>query len=149
MKKVGPRIPGGSADSRRLAAAILEVLAGVRTPLQAAESVGISLPRYYALESRALEGLVRACEPRPKGRSVRPEKEVTLLRRDMDRLRRDCDRQRALVRASQRAIGLAEPKPVVRKRKRRPTVRALRAVAVLRSAAPAAAVEAVAPAATS
>jgi hypothetical protein len=46
---------------------ILEVLAGMRTPTEAATVVGLSVPRYYLWEQRALEGLVRACEPRPKG----------------------------------------------------------------------------------
>jgi hypothetical protein len=47
--------------------AILEVLAGLRTPAEAAQSLQISLPRYYVLETRALEGLVAGCEPKPLG----------------------------------------------------------------------------------
>ena len=35
---------GASAAAKRLAAAILEVLAGTRTPAEAAQAVGVSLP---------------------------------------------------------------------------------------------------------
>ena len=37
---------GRSPTARRQAAAILEVLAGARTPQQAAEALSVSLPRY-------------------------------------------------------------------------------------------------------
>ena len=53
------------SEAQRLAATILEVLAGVSTPTQAAETLSISLPRYYQLEARALEGLVAALTPVP------------------------------------------------------------------------------------
>src|SRR5207248_1760535 len=59
---------GHSREARRLAAAILEVLAGARTPTQAAQALGLSLVRYYQVESRAMHGLVAACEARPKGK---------------------------------------------------------------------------------
>ena len=36
---------GASAEAKRLAAAILEVLAGARTPTEAAEALSLSLPR--------------------------------------------------------------------------------------------------------
>jgi hypothetical protein len=49
-----------NAGVKRQAAAILEVLAGARTPTEAATALAVSLPRYYQLESRALEGLVAA-----------------------------------------------------------------------------------------
>jgi hypothetical protein len=50
----------GSREARRLAAAVLEVLAGVRSPSDAARVLGLSLARYYQLEQRALAGLVTA-----------------------------------------------------------------------------------------
>jgi hypothetical protein len=37
---------GASAEAKRVAAAILEVLAGARTPTEAAQALGLSLPRY-------------------------------------------------------------------------------------------------------
>jgi hypothetical protein len=130
---------GASAAAKRLAAAILEVLAGARTPLQAAQALSLSLPRYYLLESRAVHAIVLACEPRSPGRGVSPESALAALRRECEQLRREVARQQALVRAAQRTIGLAAPAAASRgperngkkRRARRPTVRALRAVARL------------------
>src|ERR1700686_2252677 len=98
-----------SAPAKRLAAAILEVLAGVRTTTDAATAVGLSLTRYYQVESRALAGLLRACEPSPKGRQPSAERELLTLRRRQEQLQRDLARQQALVRVTQRGIGLAAP----------------------------------------
>jgi hypothetical protein len=110
----------------------------VRTPTQAAEALGVSLVRYYVLESRAVQGILLACEPRTLGRQATPESALAGLRRECEQLRRDCARQQALVRAAQRSIGLSAlpPKPDkngAKRRKRRPTARALRAVARLRT----------------
>jgi hypothetical protein len=138
----GPHVTGGSRDARRFAAAILEVMAGIRTPTDAAAALAISMPRYYIMEKRALEGLISACEPRPKGPSHRPEKEVECLRLEIVRLEKDVARNQALARAAQRTIGLAPPaKPVARKtdgpgkrrRRGRPTVRALKVIDRLQS----------------
>jgi hypothetical protein len=134
---------GVSRDARRLAAAILEVLAGVRTPTEAAQQLAISLTRYDIDEGRALQGLVAACEPRPRGRVRTPETELVSVRRECEQLRRQCARQQALVRVTQRSIGLvpaAAPaaKPdragVKKRRQRKPTARALKAAAVLQGA---------------
>jgi len=129
---------GASAEAKRLATAILEVLAGARTPTEAAATLGLSLPRYYVLEDRALHGMLVACEPRSSGRGPSPESALAALRRECEQLRRDCTRQQALVRAAQRTIGLAPPPPPPRgpqpngkKRRRRTTARALRAAARL------------------
>ncbi len=131
----GPRIGGGTLEGRLLAAAILEVLAGMRTPTDAARALTVSVPRYYALEARGLEGLVLACEPRGrKGRRRNPEREVERLRKEVERLEKECARRQALLRAASRAVGLgpASAKPDG-KRRRRPVVRALKAAGVLRS----------------
>ena len=128
-----------SRPARQLAAAILEVLAGLRTPAQAAQALGLSLPRYYQVESRALHGLLEACEPRPKGRQVQVEQEVVTLRRDNQRLQRELARQQALTRLTQRSLGLAPPTPPPtakggsKKRRRRPTARALHVAARLQT----------------
>ena len=47
-----------SRDAQRVAAAILEVLAGVRTPTEAAVAVGLSLPRraWYGPVNRGPRG---------------------------------------------------------------------------------------------
>jgi hypothetical protein len=130
-------------DALRMAAAILEVLAGARTPSQAAEALSVSLPRYFQLETRAMHALVASCTPRPRGPGRHPDKELTALKRQHERLQRELARQQTLVRMAQRTIGLAPPEPVKkgapgtsatggkRKRHRRPVVRALRAAAHL------------------
>jgi hypothetical protein len=132
-------LPGGatlgkdnSRDAQRLAAAILEVLAGARTPSQAAEALGVSLPRYFQLETRAMRAVVESCEPRPRGPRRSADKELAALTRQHDRLQRELARQQTLVRMAQRTIGLAPPAPAPKpapgkKRRRRPSVRALRA----------------------
>lgn len=128
---------GASAEARKRAAVILEVLAGTRTPTQAAEAIGISVPRYYLLEIQALHGLLLACEPRSLGRQQSAESALAALRRECEQLRRDCARQQALVRAAQRTIGLPPPAPAQpekngkKRRRRRPMARALRAAARL------------------
>lgn len=106
-----------SRDARRLAAAILEVLAGARTPTEAATALNVSLPRYYQIESRALQGLVTACEAKPKGRVRSPERDLAALRQANERLQRDVSRQQALVRAAQRTMGLPPPSPASAARK--------------------------------
>jgi len=124
-----------SVDARRLAAAILECLAGMRTPGSAAEALKLSLPRYYQLEARALQGMLAACEPRPVGRVKTPASTLATLQRECGRWRQECARQQALVRAMQRAIGLAAPPAKTdgsKRRKRRPMVRALKAIEGLR-----------------
>jgi hypothetical protein len=138
---------GASAEAKRVAAAVLEVLAGARAPTAAADALGVSLPRYYVLELRALHGMLVACEPRAVGRTVAAESALAALRRECDQLRRECARQQALVRAAQRAIGLPPPAPPARpapaggkkRRSRRPTARALRAAARLTDESPPAA----------
>jgi hypothetical protein len=139
--------PGGAGlgqdagrEAQRLAAAILEVLAGVRTPSQAAEALGMSLQRYFQIETRAVQALVAGCEPRPRGPGRSADKELDVLKRQHERLQRELGRQQTLVRLAQRNIGLAPPKPAAdksggkhesKKRRRRPVVRALRAAEVL------------------
>ena len=138
---------GQSTPAQRRAAAILEVLAGLRSASQAASTLGLSVNHYYLLERKALQGLVTACEPQPKGPAgPTAEQQVARLERELDRSRRDCLRQAALVRATQRAVGLpsgvpaktkGKPDPHAppnspRKRRRPATVRALRAAQILR-----------------
>lgn len=140
------------SEAQRLAAAILECLAGVRSPPSAAEWLGISLPRYYQLEARALEGLVEALSPRPKGKQPSLELRIQQLEKQLESAERACARQEALVRVTQRSLGLAaltkpaKPKspPTVTKtgksrKSRRPMVRALKAAQALRAQADSAA----------
>lgn len=129
-----------SAGAKRLAAAILEVLAGLRTPLQAAEALSVSLPRYYQVEAGGLRGLLSACEAKPRGRQPDPLAEVAVLRRQAAQLQRDLARQQSLVRLAQRAVGLSAPatKPAkagAKRRPRKPVARALTVAARLRGEA--------------
>lgn len=126
-----------TAESRQQAAAVLDVLAGARTPADAAKALSLSLPAYYKLESRALEGLVQGCQPPGHGRKPSPEVEAHRLRRQCQRLQRDVLRYQALARAAQRTAGLAAaaapPKaPVKGRRVRKPSVRALKAAQFIR-----------------
>lgn len=127
--------PQGTGQAKRITTAILEVLGGLRTPGQAATVLAVSLPRYYLMENRAIQGMVSACEPRPLGRAMTPASELAKLHKDYERLKRDYDRQQAVLRAAQRAVGLPPPaapdKKNGKRRKRRPVVRALTARARL------------------
>ena len=148
VRQRGPAPPNGTSPARRQAAVILEVLAGVRRPSEAAQVLSTSLPRYYQLERRALLGLLAACEPAPRGPRLDVARQLGALERENRRLKRECDRQQALVRMAQRSLGL--PPPAVRKpptenkedpkngtakrrRQRRASVRALQVVQGLRA----------------
>jgi hypothetical protein len=141
-----------SREAQRMAAAILEVLAGVRTPTEAAAALGMGVPRYYLWEQRALAAMVAGCEPRPAGQATSQRHQIAVLQREVARLKQECARQQALVRTTQRTIGLVPPvaKPTVKvgekgagkgagkqrgkkPRPRRPAVRALNAIATLKA----------------
>jgi hypothetical protein len=131
-----------SAEANRRAAGILETLAGLRSAPEVAAALGLSLPYFYLLERKALDGLVRACEAQAKGPAgPSADEQVARLRRELAQAQRECQRLTALVRVTQRAVGLAPPasdnptrpasggKP---RRRRRPVARALRAADTLR-----------------
>jgi hypothetical protein len=127
------REAGATREAKRLAAVVLDVLAGSRTPPQAAETLGVSLPRYYQLEARALGGLLTACESRPRGRQPEVEAELVTLRKELERVKRELARTQSLVRLTQRTVGVAPPTPAKPgKRKRKPLVRAMRRAEQLR-----------------
>lgn len=109
--------------AKRLAAAILEVLAGARTPTEAATALGLSVPRYYQVEAQALRGLLAACEPKPRGRVRSAETEVKTLSQENQRLQRELTRHQTLARAAQRAMGLSPPAAVVNKAGKKPRKR--------------------------
>lgn len=138
----GLDLAGVSAEARRWASVILEVLAGLRSPPQAAVALSVSLPRYYAGELRALQGLLNACQPRPHGRVRSQSSVLAALQRECEQLRRQCARQQTLLRLAQRTVGVPPAAPVAarptgkKQRRRRPTVRALRVVDQLRQQEP-------------
>jgi hypothetical protein len=133
----GARLKAVSPEARKMAAAILEVLAGTRSPSDAAGALGVTPAHYYQLETRALNGLLVACEPYlGTARSI--ENQLIAARKDVQRLQQECARYSTLVRATQRTIGLGPPKPVKlnengngKRLKRKPTVRALKAATLL------------------
>ncbi len=139
-KPMGAKALAGSPEAKRQAAVILEVLSGLRRTEDASEAMKIALPRYYVLETRALQGLISALEPRPKGRQRRPEDEIAALVKDKTRLQRELGRTQALVRASQRALGIPQVTKEedgrkldgTKRKKRRATIRAVRTVRALR-----------------
>jgi hypothetical protein len=138
--KMGPHTVAGSDAARRAAAVILEVLSGVRGTAEGCEALSITPMRYYVLETRALQGLVGALEPRARGKRRNVEDEIFRIRREKVKLERELARTQALVRAAERTIGI----PAVRakskitedgKKPRRPrrVARAGRAIAALRA----------------
>jgi hypothetical protein len=137
----GPRVPEASREAKRIAASVLEVLAGASSPTAAAAALEVSLPRYYLLEQRAIEALVAACEPRT-GRTISPHRETDILRKQLEQAERNSTRYQTLLRVAQRTIGLVPPPTPTNgkgkgsakaKRTRRPTTRALVAARTLRS----------------
>ena len=137
----GPRVEGGSRDARRVAALILEVLAGLRTPNDAARELGVSPTRYYMLEAQGLEALVEACEPKRRGPRVSAQAQIAKLEKKVAQLEKECARRQSLIRLSQRALGLGKPAEPERKPgkrgPKRPVVRALKAATQLDNAPPA------------
>jgi hypothetical protein len=137
-------IEAGTSEATRLAVVVLEVLAGERSPADAAQALGITCPRYYQLETRALKGMVAALEPQPKGKQPSLEGRIARLEQALQAARRECARQEALVRAAQRSLGIkpasttnvkTPAKDRAGRRKRRPTVRALKAARAITAGA--------------
>jgi hypothetical protein len=136
------RLAQVSERARQVAALILDVLGGNRTPGAAAQAMGLSVARFYVIEQRAILGLVAACET-PTSRGPTPDLQVQIRRLEIEnrRLNQALLRQQAIVRNTQRGLGLTSPRPPAApppgkagaaaaggkgRRKRRPTVRALR-----------------------
>lgn len=144
-RKKGPRTGielKGSAEAKRMACLVLEVLSGLRSPNSASTTAGIAPQRYYYLELRALQAMVQSLEPRPRGPQQRPEAERDKLLKRCERLEYELRRAQSHLRSTQRAFGLAPPKDAEVKRKdrsgkerrhrRRPTVRARKTVDLIR-----------------
>lgn len=111
QQAMGPKTVRGSDAARRQAALLLEVWCGVRTTQAASDAMGVAVTRFYQLEARALQMVVAAMEPRPRGRQKTAESEVVKLKAEIQRLRRDVERFQSLYRTSQRALGVAVARP--------------------------------------
>lgn len=109
----GVRAVRGSDAARRLAALLLEAWSGVRSTQSASEAMGVALPRFYQLEARALQLVVSAMEPQPRGRKRTVGSELDKLKAEQQRLLREAARFQALYRTSQRALGIAIAKAPV------------------------------------
>jgi hypothetical protein len=136
-RQVGVKALAGSAEARKTAAIVLESVCGLSSVEEASAKLGVAVPRYYVLETRALQGLIGALEPRARGRQLTDESRLARLAKENIRLTRDVRRYQALHRAATRAIGVATqiPKPVdngTRKRRQRRRARAERVIGALR-----------------
>jgi hypothetical protein len=106
-RKTGPTTLEGSKQSRKAVAAILEALSGEIGTTEAAELLGVSLSRYYQLESRALQGMLAVMEPKKRGIQKTPEREIQGLRAEKKLLEKELRRHQSLLRAAHRTLGLA------------------------------------------
>lgn len=130
--------PPVSPEAKRRAAVLFEVLAGVRTPPQAAEALGLSLPGFYQMEERATLQVQLGCEVRPRGRQANGEAKAAALGKEVERLKQEVARYQALLRLTQRTVGVppaAQARAAANKRKRKPVVRAMRRAERLRAEA--------------
>lgn len=118
-------LPGGQQAKQR-AAIVLAVLSGDCPISEASRRLGVSPPRYYALERQALEGLIHALdEPLEKRRMAAICKEQVRLEQEVLRLQ-------ALVRATQRAVALPPPPKATGQKRRKLAPRARKVIAQLR-----------------
>ena len=104
--KTGAATLRGSKRAKQIAVAMLEALSGELGTTEAAAKLGVSLSRYYQLETKALQGLLEAVEPKSKGPQKTPEREICALRSDKKLLEKDLRRHQALLRAAHRSVGL-------------------------------------------
>lgn len=105
-KRSGAATLSGSKRAKQIAVAVLETLSGELGTTEAAAKLGVSLSRYYQLETKALQGLLEAVEPKAKGPQQTPEKEVKALLAEKKQLEKELRRHQALLRAAQRSVGL-------------------------------------------
>jgi hypothetical protein len=123
------RTPTGNLPAKQRAALVLAVLSGDCPIIEASRRLGVSVPRYYALERQALQGLVQALE------DTKERRRTAAIDRQQVQLEHEVLRLQALVRATQRAVALPPPpKPTGRTRK--PAPRARKVIAQLRLATP-------------
>jgi len=106
QKQSGASTLKGSKQAKRAMVAILEALAGTCGTTEAAERLSISLSRYYQLETRALQGMMAALEPRPRGRKKTPNDEIRALKAEIRVFERELRQARSLLRAASRSVGI-------------------------------------------
>lgn len=139
----GPKALTGSDEAKRRATVILEAMCGQRTTQEASDELQIALVRYYVLETRMLQAIIDALEPRARGRRRDMEAELKKLGDENQRLERELMRMQALHRVTQRAVCVKPEKPVkakdgkpVRKKRTRKQTRGERVLAALKASEP-------------
>jgi hypothetical protein len=119
----GPTALRGSRAAKQAMVVILETLAGTCSTTEAAERLSISASRYYQLETRALQGMLTALEPRPRGPQKTKEREIRALREEKRVLERELRQARSLVRAASRSVGVRPTEKRARGSKKKARVR--------------------------
>lgn len=109
----------GSPEAKRKAAVILEAMCGLRTTQSASDELEITMPRYYVLESRMMQAMISALEPRERGRQRTLSAEVKQLNEEKAVLEREVLKLQALHRVTQRAVGVGDEVVAARKRKKK------------------------------
>lgn len=105
-KATGPTTLQGGTQAKRQMVVILETLAGGCSTSEAAERLGISHSRYYQLETRGLQGMLRALEPRPRGPKKTLDGEIRALKAEKKQLERELRQAQSLLRAASRSVGV-------------------------------------------
>jgi HAMP domain-containing protein len=134
--KTGPSTLQGSRKAKQCLVVILETLGGACTTGEAAERLGVSLSRYYQLETRALQGMLTALEPRPRGPKKTKDSEIRALKAEKREMARELRRATSLLRAATRSVGAKAAKPQrkkgAKKKRRRAKARGATVLATIR-----------------
>jgi len=127
----GPSTLKGSKQAKASLVVILETLSGACTTGEAAERLSVSLSRYYQLETRALQGMLTALEPRPRGPRKTKDAEIRALKAEKREVERALRRATSLLRAASRSVGVKAPKKKGAKAKKKRARRCARGATVL------------------
>lgn len=131
----GPSTLKGSKGAKASLVVILETLAGTSTTGEAAERLQISLSRYYQLETRALQGMLSALEPRPRGPRRTKDAEIKALKAEKREVERELRRAMSLLRAASRSVGVKAKKKGAKKKRARRRARGATVLATIREEA--------------
>lgn len=108
-----------SARAKQITSVVIETFSGAVGTTEAAERLGVSLSRYYQLEAKALQGMLTALEPKPRGKTKTPAKEIQALKAEKKALEQELRRHQALLRAAHRTVGLPAKKKAAASSSRR------------------------------
>lgn len=114
--------PGKPDIAKRRCVMILNVLSGRLPVSDAIEAAGISRAAYYQQEAKALQGMLEALEPTPRGKppSSDATKEMTALRKKVESLQEQNRRLEKLVSLTSKILDTGSVKASGgRKRKKR------------------------------